>query len=116
MPTIAIQMHPNRLANPDLDLRYHLPELLAARSGGLLTDNGYDYGRTTDVITVFLGTKDLEAVVPIVLEALSKETLQGNRLSESGLVVATCPLDDPDAPEAEFTVIYPLSGGTYSRE
>ena len=43
MPTIALRLDPRELINPDLDIRYALPDLLVERSGGVLSDDGYDY-------------------------------------------------------------------------
>ena len=67
MPTVAIQLDPSRLTNPDLDIRYVLPDQLEEDSASAVSDDGYDYGRTSDRLTLFLRTADLAAAVPIVL-------------------------------------------------
>lgn len=43
MQTIIITLDPEKLDNPDLDLRYTLPEQLEQWTHGAVTDNGYDY-------------------------------------------------------------------------
>jgi hypothetical protein len=43
MAMVMLQLDPARLSNPDLDIRYALPDLLVERSSGRLTDDGYDY-------------------------------------------------------------------------
>jgi hypothetical protein len=51
MHTIAIKLHAEHLANPDLDIRYVLPNLLKERSGGIISDDGYDYvGDDNDLV------------------------------------------------------------------
>jgi hypothetical protein len=43
VPTIAIRLEPERLSNPDLDIRYRLGDFLAERTGGLVTtSHAYD--------------------------------------------------------------------------
>jgi hypothetical protein len=40
---LIITLHPDRLSNPDLDIRYTLPNLLEELSEGRLRSDGYDY-------------------------------------------------------------------------
>ncbi|HSZ57807.1 MAG TPA: hypothetical protein VK797_19245 [Tepidisphaeraceae bacterium] len=39
---IIVQFDAAKLDNPDLDIRYVLPDLLVSRAGGLRSDGGYD--------------------------------------------------------------------------
>ena len=48
MQTIVIVLNPGKLENPDLDLRYQIPDRIEELSGGLIKDNGYDYIDTED--------------------------------------------------------------------
>jgi hypothetical protein len=114
VPTIAIQLNPALLSNPDLDLRFVLPETIEARSGRMVSDDGFDYGRTSDRMTVFLRTADVEASIPAVLDALDIEIL-GNRLLEEGVIVATA-AQDHCHDENEYTVVYPTESGAFSLE
>ena len=40
MQTIVIVLNPGKLENPDLDLRYQIPDRIEELSGGLIKDNG----------------------------------------------------------------------------
>ena len=79
MPTVAIQLDPSRLTNPDLDIRYVLPDQLEEDSASAVSDDGYDYGRTSDRLTLFLRTADLAVAVPIVLGTLENEIFEPPR-------------------------------------
>ena len=43
MQTIVISMDARKLENPDLDIRYSLPERIEMWSAEAVQDNGYDY-------------------------------------------------------------------------
>ena len=43
MQTIVIVLDPTKLDNPDLDLRYLVPDRVEAVTQGAIADNGYDY-------------------------------------------------------------------------
>lgn len=114
MPTVAVQLDPSRLTNPDLDIRYVLPAQLSEESASVLSDDGYDYGRTSDRLTLFMKTADLASAVPIVLSTLAKEIL-GNRLLNEGVVVATAAADHCQV-EQEYTVVFPTESPPFSLE
>ncbi len=86
MPTIILKLDPERLENPVADLRYAVPDALAARSGGVIADDGYDYLENYEML-IFLQVTDLERAAAIVLEFLEKERVLGNDL-RPGCVVA----------------------------
>jgi hypothetical protein len=98
MPEIILKLVPGRLENPDLDLRYEIPNLLEERSAGQIQDNGYDYANGSDAILLFLTTQDLESAVPIVLEVIRHERVCDNDLSS--VIVAT-------GEEGSYTIIHP---------
>lgn len=82
---IILQLDPAKLSNPDVAIRHALPDLIVERSGGRLTDDGYDYAAregATPFLLLFLGTNDPEASMPIVIEVLQSERVLGNDLSE----------------------------------
>jgi hypothetical protein len=87
MPSIIVQLDPNKLANPDLDIRYVLPDLLVAKSAGRLIDDGYDYVETpgdgpgNSFMLLFLRTEDVSAALPGVIATLQSERVLGNDLS-----------------------------------
>ena len=43
MQTIVILLDPGKLINPDLDLRYLIPDRIMELTDGAIQDNGYDY-------------------------------------------------------------------------
>jgi len=43
MATLVVRLDPGRLDNLDSDIRCVLPDLLPERSGGELSEGGYDY-------------------------------------------------------------------------
>ncbi|HMA92782.1 MAG TPA: hypothetical protein VKP30_08855 [Polyangiaceae bacterium] len=104
MPSIVIRLDPERLQNPDLDLRYMIPDQLAARSSGLIADDGYDYEPENNVMQIYLRTTNLEFAVPLVVEMLETECVLGNILATS----AQIGISDAEAVNTnEFRVIYP---------
>lgn len=79
MPGVSLVLDPSKLTNPDLDLRYLLPKLLAERTGGAVEDDGYDYddeGRLVIYVTV----DDVDRWLPSITAVLEGETLLGNDL------------------------------------
>ena len=61
MKYLCIQLHPERLSNPDLDIRYDLPSALAALSNDEFTveDEGYDYSDEEQYLNIFLRVDNL---------------------------------------------------------
>src|SRR5262245_16134431 len=81
--TVVLQLDPARLSNPDLDIRYALPDLLVERSSGRLTDDGYDYAGegSAPCLLLFLRADDVKAAIPGIIEVLKSERVLGNDLS-----------------------------------
>lgn len=113
MPSILIRLEAERLDDPDLDLRYVLPDTLATRTG-VVRDDGYDYGDETGAMLVFLTTElDAAAAAARVVEAL-REPVMGNVLVDR-CVVATSPDRHAD-PAGTWTVVhapYPRTGSLF---
>ncbi len=88
MQTIVIHMDSRRLENPDLDIRYTLPERIEAWSQGAVQDNGYDYvDEEGHILAVWLETEDAESWWPKIVELLKTEKFEDNDLSQSALVL-----------------------------
>ena len=88
MAEIAIRLEPRKLDNPDLDLRYLLPETLAARFPDLLESSGYDYA-PNECILVFLTTASPDVAVAKVLATLETLELLGNHFRGVTVAVAS---------------------------
>lgn len=48
MQTIVVLLNPGKLENPDMDLRYCIPDRIEEVSKGAIQDNGYDFVDTED--------------------------------------------------------------------
>lgn len=105
MATIAIRLDPQYLANPDLDLRYVLPDTIVSLAKGLVQDDGYEYGLQSNVMFIFLHTTSPTEAVPVVLNVLCHTPLLGNDLSR-GSIVAVSPVDH-DEQSSNFTSVFP---------
>lgn len=74
------------MANPDLDIRYMLPDLLIEQSG-VFSDDGYDYVGDVPYLVLFLKADDAGKAIETILAVLETENLSGNDLRH-GVVVA----------------------------
>ena len=83
MATIILQLDTTQLSNPDLDLRYVLPDLITQQSAGRLKDDGYDYvGEGLDhLMLLFFTTEDAPAQIPGLIAFLTSERVMGNDLA-----------------------------------
>lgn len=89
MTTLLLRLDPTQLNNPDLDLRYRLPDLLAERTGGDVAYDGYDYAEhpaRTHYLVLFLKTSDLDVALPVVLDVIENVRLMGNDLRPAVVV------------------------------
>jgi len=108
MATVILQLDPANLSNPDLDIRYALPELLVARSGGSLADDGYDYVGEggASYLLLFLRTEDVDGAVSTIVDVLKSERVLENDLSAVPVAVE----------DGAFRVIHPPNfKGTFRR-
>ncbi len=88
MAAIVISMDSRKMENPDLDIRYILPDRIEEWSGGAVTDDGYDYvDEDGHILAVWLETEDAEGWWPKVVELLKAEQFMDNDLSQSALVL-----------------------------
>lgn len=88
MPAVVISMDSRKMVNPDLDIRYLLPDRIEGWSEGAVTDDGYDYvDEDGHILAVWLETEDVELWWPKVVELLKTEQFMGNDLSQSALVL-----------------------------
>ncbi len=88
MAAIVISMDSRKMENPDLDIRYILPDRIEEWSGGAVTDDGYDYvDEDGHILAVWLETEDAEGWWPKVVELLKTAKFCENDLSRSALVL-----------------------------
>jgi hypothetical protein len=99
MYSIVIKIDPDKLLDPNLDMRYVLPDLIAERSGNFIQDDGYDYASQSDAMLVYLTTGDLQKALPMVIDVIENATVLGNCL-KNAVIVAAGVYDN-------YVVIYP---------
>jgi hypothetical protein len=87
MATLVVRLDPRKLANPDADLRYLLPDLLAEHSAGILRDDGYDYLGEPPFLFLFLQASELEPALACVLEVVTNIRVLDNDLRSAVVAV-----------------------------
>ena len=80
MQTILIVLDSEKLDNPDLDIRYLLPDRIQEYTDGQIVDNGYDY-LNSDEMGIWLDTDDAAQNVEKVIELIKSEQILDNDLS-----------------------------------
>ena len=87
MGNIAVRIDPAKLPNPDLDIRYDLPDIVEHLTGGDIIDDGYDYDpEDENTLLVFFSCKDPALSVNYMIEILGKHQVCGNRLLDSAVI------------------------------
>src|ERR1700722_13774193 len=81
--SIVLRLDPQLLDNPDADIRYMLPDLLAERSGGQICDNGYDYVGKQNFLMLFLLATAVQSALTCITDVLDNERVLGNDLLKS---------------------------------
>lgn len=99
MQTIIILLDPAKLENPDLDLRYYIPECIEELSEGRIISDGYDFINTeierNDILAIWLKTEDASKNWHMISELLKNEPMKGNDLSKSAQIyISQQPEDD----------------------
>ena len=85
MQTIIITLNPEHMDNPDLDIRYLLPDRIDEFTDGAVTDNGYDY-LDNDIMGLWLETEDAAGNVEKIIELIESEEVLENDLSKAACV------------------------------
>ncbi len=85
MQTIIITLDSSKMDNPDLDIRYILPDRIAEYTDGAARDNGYDY-LDDDVMTIWLETEDAVGNVEKVIGLIESEEILENDLTKAAEV------------------------------
>lgn len=66
----VLRLDPGTLENPDLDLRYDLPDAIAEQSNGRIRTDGYDYddgpGPRLLLFLVADGSEDLRTIITVL--------------------------------------------------
>lgn len=109
MQTIIIVLSPAKLKNPDLDLRYCIPDRIEEVSNGTIQDNGYDYidaeeGQPGPLMGIWLKTESARASLPVIIKLFQEERFKENDLSASAEIY----ISENDTEDIEnCTLVYP---------
>ena len=109
MQTIVIVLNPGKHENPDLDLRYQIPDRIEELSGGLIKDNGYDYIDTEDgqpgpLLGIWLETESADENWPVIVKLFQEEKFKGNDLSKAAEIF----ISENDTEDIEnCTLVFP---------
>ncbi len=108
MGHIAIKLNPRDLPNPDADLRYRIPDLIADATNGRIRDDGYDYA-DDEIMIVYLLCDDPKADVTDVIRTLRANEICDNRILDSAVIgiatnATTFTIVHPPDDNGEFTV------------
>lgn len=105
MQSIVIRMDSRKMDNPDLDIRYTLPDRIEEWSQGAVQDNGYDYvDEEGHILAVWLKTEDAEGWWPKILELLKTEKFEDNDLSQSAQILVS---EKPNAELDQCRQVWP---------
>src|SRR5207247_2223144 len=96
---IVLRLDPPFLDNPDADIRYRLPELLAARSAGVISGDGYDYVGQQPLLILFLKASDLSLALDCVVDVVENVRALDNDLRPAAVVAVER--------DGAYEVIYP---------
>ncbi len=109
MQTIIVLLNPAKLENPDLDLRYVVPDRIEEITESAIQDNGYDYietenGQPGPLMGIWLETENASENWPKIIELFQKERFKGNDLSTSAQIY----ISEKDTDEIEnCTQVFP---------
>jgi len=85
MQTIIITLDSRKMDNPNLDIRYILPDRIDEYTDGQITDNGFDY-ITGDIMGIWLETENASENVDKVISLIESEEILDNDLSRAAEV------------------------------
>ncbi|MDE6363473.1 MAG: hypothetical protein K2L86_04295, partial [Lachnospiraceae bacterium] len=87
MQTIIIKLDAQKLINPDLDMRYTVPDYIETYTNGVVTYNGYDYVNESGTeLAIWLDTADAASQVQNVIHCLKTKRFCGNDLSQTAQI------------------------------
>ena len=109
MQTIIVLLNPGRLENPDMDLRYSVPDRIEEVSNNVIQSNGYDFvdaedGQPGPLMGIWLETENASENWPIISNLFQEEKFIGNDLSKSAQIY----ISENDTDDLEnCTLVYP---------
>jgi len=84
MGSIVLKLNPQKLTNPDVDLRYFIPNKIAELTLGKIADNGYDYlDDEVSSMAIFLKSSSPKEDIISIFEILKNNSFKGNQIYEA---------------------------------
>ena len=81
MGSIVIKLNPQKLINPDADIRYLISDKVEELTLGKVTGNGYDYlDDEVSSMVIFFKSSDPKEDIAFVLEILSNNSFKCNQI------------------------------------
>ncbi|MFG6394872.1 MAG: hypothetical protein K1W24_11935 [Lachnospiraceae bacterium] len=114
MQTIIILLDPVKLSNPDLDLRYKIPDQIGKVTNGRIRDNGYDYidddkDQHHNLLGIWLETEDARTGYKDIVELFRKKGFLGNDLYKSAEIY----ISENETEDLEnCTLVFPVKPDT----
>lgn len=102
METILVVLDSRKLENPDLDIRYELPDKLEQYTHNGICDNGYDYLTNTE-LGIWLATKSAKENYGKLLEFIDDHMVCSNDLTGTVKIYIS---EKESAPLEECTLVY----------
>lgn len=102
---LVLRLDPERLTNPDLDLRYLVPQAIELYCQGEVRDDAYDYGEKTSHLFLYLLCDDPLGQAPRVIRFLQEEAVLGNCLAQAATLAIAHHLH-----EESLEVLFPTPG------
>ncbi len=94
MGSIVIKLNPQNLTNPDADLRYLIPDKIAEKTLGKVTNNGYDYlNDEVSSLAIFLQSAAPQEDVISVCDILRSNIFKGNQIYEAAELFVSAKTD-----------------------
>lgn len=106
MQTIVIVLNPTKLENPDLDLRYCIPDRIEEVSNGAVQDNGYDFidSEEGELMGIWLATELAVENWQLIVKLFQEEKFKENDLSVSAQIF----ISENDTADIEnCTLVFP---------
>lgn len=104
MQTIIVVLNSQKMNNPDLDIRYILPDRIEEYTDNSISDNGYDYLSDTE-LGLWLETDDAVNNVGKIIQLITTEFILENDLSQ----VAEIFISEEECAEIEnCRKVYPI--------
>ena len=103
MQTIVIRLVPAKLKNPDLDLRYVVPDKIEKVTKGGIADNGFDY-LPDNSMGIWMQTENAQQSYPLIVKLFKKKKFLKNDLSKAAEIYIS---EDDCAELDSCTRVYP---------